>query len=370
MDLALPHGSLSGTTLRYGGMALLCAALLAAVYYPVKSASFVYEDWNGAGIESDAPMAIQPLRTRALTRLSYRIDRWFGPNATSYHVHNVVLHGINGGLVAAVAVPLVGGVGAVIAASVFLGLTLNVEAVAYIASRTELLSLTFLLLACLWTLRVPTTGWRTWRVVSVVLALTAAMWTKESAICGLGLVWLCGEHTGRGPCFSWPVWQRHWRLILGTGVVLGVVAGLLVRTVLQQEYWAIVHSMYSPWRYAAVQATAFWAYLGMVVYPHGFSIDHDYEIVPLAVQAVALGGFIWLWMLTVLLWLGRDDLFVPRPVGVCLFGILWVLITVSLRFMMRIPEMLNEHQFYGATVGVALIISAGVSPLFTKRELA
>lgn len=356
-----------------GTLWALLLALNILAYLPVMNATFVYEDTNGAGIGEVGPMRVHPLYTRALTRLSYRFDWFVGGKQhrpVAYHMTNLAIHLLNGALLGWIAVEFMSPFGAWLTAAFFLGMTLNVESVAYVAARTELLSLIFLLLACGLTIKCPAGGWTLLRTSGVVLASLAAMWAKESAICGLGLLWLCGEYTGRGPCFTWNIWHRYWLAILLLLSVLVAGASLLVWTVLAREYLPVVHSMYSPLRYAAVQATAFWRYLSMVLIPVGFTVDHDFEWVSPWVQYLSLAGFVWLWTVTLLSWMGRRDL-VKAGIhysSVGLFGVLWVLITVSLRFVMRIPEVLNEHQFYQATVGVSLILGALVTPLFTTRS--
>jgi hypothetical protein len=145
-----------------------------------------------------------------------------------------------------------------------------------------------------------------------------------------------------------------------------LVPGVLIAaSVIWFDYTS--RSEIGPLGYAATQATAVWRYLGLVVWPVGLSLDHDFELVPWAVRWLALVGLTSGTILLVLLlcstW--NDDMSVRRrlcvELGVPLsvvFGALWVVIALAPRFVMRQPEILNEHQFLMPMVGLALVIGA------------
>lgn len=92
---------------------------------------------------------------RPLRNLSYLIDHsLFGLNPGGWHLHNLLLHLINGTLVYAVFLALGGKrTGALFAAGVFLLHPLQTEVVAWVKGRDDLLAVTFSLLGALFILR-------------------------------------------------------------------------------------------------------------------------------------------------------------------------------------------------------------------------
>lgn len=336
------------------GILLLTSLAYAGVYW----ADFVYEDGNATGFGVVQPMPIAPLRVRALTRVSYRIDRVLGDGSPRmYHLTNVGLHLTNGVLVGAIAVtiipasPAAAPAAALVAMAVFLGHPLQTEAVSYVAGRTELLSTLFILAACLLVLRGGVGRWN-WLAVGVLLLL--AMSAKESAICGIGLVGLCTwQRHGLNLAGVYPVdlIRKYWR----PGLIAAIPVIGLCASVYWYEYRPVGHSPLGRWHYAALQASAFWRYVAMLPYPFGQTVDHDFELIPIWRQGLALAGLICAYAL---IWLGWVVASVLRtedyaPIRLMIFCANWVLLSVILRFVIRIPETLNEHQIYLWMAGVS-----------------
>ncbi len=98
--------------------------------------------------------------------------------------------------------------------------------------------------------------------------------------------------------------------------------------------------------WATIQATAMWRVLGLIVFPVGFSIEHEAERVPVILQDVLLA--MWL-VLPVALWRQR----IPRKVFV---GVLWFWIALAPRLVVVLPfgAYLSERHVYTAFVGLAL----------------
>lgn len=334
------------------GQITIILCLTAAAYLGLARAEFVYEDLTATGYAAPAPMPIRPLRTRWLTRVSYRLDRDLGGNTPlAYHRTNLGLHLADGALVGALAGSLAGWAAAPVAAGIFLLHPLNRESVAYIASRTELLSTGAILIACLAALA----GWWPTAILFLVLACSA----KESAICGVGLLLLVASWKGRVRKFPWAWWKRYWPWGLAGGAALA----LLVYTVWMREYSPVESTYYSPLRYAALQATAVLGYLWRFFAPVHLTVDHDFEIVPVWGQYLSGWVVFALACGSLLLWWGRHELALPHRWKVFAFSAVWIVCALALRFVMRIPETLNEHQLYLAMVGASIAVAAGVSPM-------
>lgn len=330
----------------YAGLFLLTLV----TYLGAIPAGFVYEDWNATGYSRATALAVQPLRVRSLTRASYALDRWVGGNMPwAYHLTNMVLHAGNVVLVAVLVMELSGWLLlAIAAAGIFAIHPMNAEAVYYIAGRTELLSTGLILIAVIECLR------QRWVGMGVAFAL--AVMAKESAVAGAGLIVLLGVSQY---AFRFRDDRRVWAIT----AALGVIAALAGISVFRHEYFAAMQSPLGWEEYAALQATALWHFLGMILLPlpQFFTVDHDFEIIGQRWQILALGS---LWVVAVLvgvIWWLREDIWwnTPWTLGAerILLGLIWAGIALAPRFVLRIPEVLNEHQMYLAMVGLSLVLA-------------
>ena len=203
----------------------LVLMLTAALYARhVATAGWVYEDSN-AVMANGAVTGAQPIqidRARWLSSLSHRLV-WTaaGNHPAAHHAVNLALHLGNGVLVSAVAGVFLPPVAAWGAATLFLVHPVQTEAVAYVASRSELLATTFALLAGLIALHAD----RGWHYVAVVGAVALAVCAKESAAVIVPILAVSDLFRGRR--------LSAWRY----GACL-VPVGLIAVSVLAQDYTA------------------------------------------------------------------------------------------------------------------------------------
>lgn len=348
-----------------GSPLVLAAALAIAtiyIYLPaIVTGEFVYED-NSAivqtVVEAHVPLALW--RTRGVTRLSYRIDNWIGHGEPwAFHLTNVLLHLLNGLLVFLLVRRIgVGWTIAWLAVACFLLHPLQTEAVAYGAGRTELLSTAFVLAASLLAWHAPLRGWR---VGLSGLCLLAGLSAKESSIAIVGC-WIV-----YAAIFE-PSWLTHRAVQWTLGCVLAVVAVFAVG-VFRLDHFA--QADLGRVEYAGLQAVALWRYLALVVWPVGLSIDHDFSHVTYGWRIAAL---VAAWMLAfipfALSWSIADgdtrstgrlwDCAAALPIVA--FACAWIVAALVPRFLMRIPEVLNEHQMYLPMVGVSLLVGLALGP--------
>lgn len=201
---------------------------------------------------------------RPLRLMSWLLDyQVAGLAAWWYHLVNVVLHGAVVGLLFAVMRRLgIGAPAAAIGALVFAVHPVQTETVLWIKERDGLLCHALLLLGIWWAL-----GRHLWQVPAALLAFTAALLSKESAVAaGPVLVLLAGCEWMRGE--RDPARWRRWVLLLG-GAFAVTVAYLAVRSTIMGSVGQMDRHLGGTW--AATQWTMagmFARYLGLLAWPH------------------------------------------------------------------------------------------------------
>lgn len=338
-----------------------CVLLLAVwAYGPLRAADFAYEDRDPlASVDSSRPMMQHDpwqgwasewpafrLAPRVLSNLTMRAQGWAHASASGYHLGNVVIHLVNGALLFALLLPI-DVVAALLATAVFLLHPLNSEAVSYISARTDLLFATGVLLMLLASER---DGWPA--MVGATLGGGLAVLAKESAVIVIGLLPLWLLVRGR--------WSWRWTLPLGVWCVGGaaVVYRLVhVSTAGTAQPWNAVgrytsDAAHGVLGYAAVQAFALGRYLLLIVWPFGFSIDHDFDVVSTELVSAALVGLVaviaWAWTTRCThRWFA--------------FAVAWVVVALGTRWLLPMPEYLHEQHLYVPLLGVWIALAFSVA---------
>lgn len=344
---------------------ILLGLLTMLAYSPVLTAGWVYEDANAVqanpSVTGAAPIAVD--RARWLSALSHRLVYHITGSAPRLpHLVNVALHVVNGILVYHIALAWVSPPAAVVVTALFWLHPLQTESVAYVASRSELLAACFALSAFLIAGSARSVG----AYAAVCVAVLAAVCAKESAVVIVPLIVFADVVRGKPAS-----WLRY--------AVWLLPVGLIAYTVIRFDY--LSRAELSPLAYAATQATAVWRYLALAVYPIGQSVDHDFDLVIWPIRWAALGGIAALATVPIMgSWLvvlgdqprGSDiaRLWDDWPaLRVASFGIAWLLIGLGPRFVMRIPEVLAEHQTYLPFIGLWIMLGAIVDArVFTQRD--
>ena len=304
--------------------------LTAALYAPVFGYGFIYEDRNDVARSLAAPNWSQALTdamerpARSLTGLSFAVNQTlFGAmNPLGFHLGSLVLHLVNGLLVYALALPVMGAWAAVFALGVFLLHPMQVEAVAYVSARADLVSTTGVLLALLAASR----GWR----VAAVLACALAVAGKESAVVAWALVPL------------WAAWTRAPFPLKRWCAVGGVLGGIAYAAILRDiTEFSIQPSM----ALAGEQLAVIFRLLALVAVPWGFTIDHDWASIAWFSPGALVGALgLTFWAVTEG-WAHRHWLALAW---------LWTLIALSPRLVVPLYEGLHEHHVYPVLFGWCL----------------
>ena len=322
------------------GLVGVLLALTVWAYVPALTGPFVYEDYGSVPWASGETGRIHWPGWQWLTP-GRRVTMWTlqtnydlgGERTLGYHLGNLAIHLLNGGLLWLIARRLLATDGAaLVALAVFWLHPIQVEAVAYISGRTDLLLTTGALLG-LWAIVTPVR--LGWRLLALAGSVGLALGAKEQGIVILALL-------------PWSAWLLA-EVVVPWAVV--AVAGWLLLLAAIPLVWRITHdpyvtlSAYGVLGYAAHQAAAAWRLLALVVWPVGFTVDHDFDLVGPALAALALGA---LGALALAAWRVR------RPAPLVTWAVGWALLAIGPRFILRMPELLNEHQFLTVMVAVAL----------------
>lgn len=316
--------------------------LTALAYRGVLYAGFVYEDRHWL---ADLTGSLQP--TANLARWSLQANTAVGGSSpVGFHLVNLLVHLVNGLLVGL----LIWNVTqretvAWMAMAIFLWHPIQVEAVAYVSGRPDLLSTMAVLTVMLLMLVSMREYAISFRIVALLAAGLVAWIAIATRVTTIALV----------PLVALLAWQIH-RWSWGLGVAVGVSTLGVVVVWCRPWYEALAHV--SPWTmisYAATQSVAWWNLVSLVVLPIGLSVDHDYAVVGPVVRGMAL--------LSLLAVLGAA-LCKRRLIA---FGVVWAIVAVLPRFAAvgiyrpHLPEVLNEHQWYLAMVGVSVASGVGLT---------
>ncbi len=259
--------------------ALLLAAFL--VYLPAIDGPFIFDDLTVEPLHPDGSPPLRNLVTssRPLFYLSLWLDRQlFGLSPLPMHVINVVLHLLNACLMMAVLKRLAGlarmdeakrGWLAVAGAGVFLLHPALTEAVSYIVSRSEVLSLFFGLAAFLVFLSTETIG--AGRASAVLLLFALAAMSKEHSFAFVPLMFLAAMWFSETPLKG----LKSKALVFVPLVVGGVLSVVYVfKAVGVQATAGFGVQSVTPLMYLATQCHVVWRYVLLFILPWGMNIDH------------------------------------------------------------------------------------------------
>jgi Tfp pilus assembly protein PilF len=290
-------------------------------------------------------------------------------NTYPYHVFNVFLHFLNGVLIYLAVRKILNWakvdlstseILSIFAAGLFLFHPIQTEAVTYVASRSDTLSVFFVLAAFVVFLYRKAVAISSGMAVAVLVLFGAAVLSKEHSVALLGLLLLTDYFWNPG--FSLDGIRRNWRLYALSA--LAAVAGLAF-------VWALLTGAstagfglkdFTWYQYFFTQCRAVWVYLRIFVLPWGQNIDHDFPISRSIVDHGAIVGLIALLVLIGLAWYYR------RKFPLISYGVFAYLILMSpTSSVIPIHDTLVEHRLYLAFIGLLLITVGLLSRWKTTR---
>jgi Tfp pilus assembly protein PilF len=229
-----------------------------------------------------------------------------------YHFVNVILHFVNGILVWLAMRKVLSWAGvekwlrevlAIFAAGLFLLHPLQTESVSYVASRSETLSVFFVLATLAVFLYRTGDALGIGRTVAVLALYGAAVLSKEHTAVLPVLLLLTDYYWNPG--FSLTGIRRNWRLYIPV-VVAGALAVVFVALVLRSATTAGFGVKEFTWyQYFFTECRAIWDYLWMFLLPIGQNLDPEFSISRTITEHGAIVAILGLLAVTVGAWIYR-----------------------------------------------------------------
>lgn len=290
--------------------------------------------WRAAAVD------VYAVPARSLTRLSLDLTRLVAGTDAPFpaRIVSVGWHLLNGLLFWFLAQRLVTPIAALLAVGTFLLHPLQVESVAYIASRPELVVGMWVLLALL-----TADAHHVWlALLCAALAITG----KEHGVVALLLIPLWAMTRRQ----SWPrAMIALWVLV--TGVLFTLFAIHAQRLMITWSLW-----------YVAGQLTALGRLLLLLpealMHPSALTIDHDWSWITKPIATIGTAG----WLIALV------SAFIVRSRSV-LFALCWVLLACAPRLLITMPDGLHERHLYTAMIGICLGLALCLTPQQTTRMM-
>jgi tetratricopeptide (TPR) repeat protein len=331
-------------------------------YSPAAHGPFVFDDnylpFSGSNIAS-APLMGWIRGVRPVLMFTYWVNaRISGADPWSYHVFNVLIHLLAGGLVflivrrlaewaniAADRRPLL----SAFAAAVFLLHPIQTEAVAYLAGRSECLSATLFLAAFAVFLYRPKAA-ATWLTVAAVLALFgAAVLAKEHTIVLPALLLLTDYWWNPG--FKLQGILRNWKLY--TPMAAGALAGFAMfwNLIMHAGTAGFALKDFTWYQYFYTEWRALFVYVAEFLLPVRLTADWDFPVSRTPFDHGAVFGLIALISLAAAAWHWR------RRFPLATYGFfVFLLLMAPTSSILPIADPVAERRIYFSMIGLLLIL--------------
>jgi protein O-mannosyl-transferase len=345
-------------------VASLVAALIAAfeVYWPAIHGPFLLDDTYLTYMRPDA--AYLTLRdwlnqTRPLLMFTFWLNyQQSGAQDTfSYHAWNVILHFFNAIFTFLVTGKVLRWAGveewrarvlAFFAAGLFLLHPVQTESVSYVASRSETLSVFFVLAALVVYLYRKTAAVSIPRILALLALFAAAALSKEHTVVLPALFILTDFywHFEFSPSVIWRNWKLYVPIAAGAAIAL---VGLL--RILRGNQSAGFQIQGLTWyQYFFTECRVIWDYLRLFVVPFGQNLDPDIGISRTVTEHGAIIGLIGLLAVSVLAWIYRRRF----PIASYGWFVFLILLAPTSSFA-PIRDPLAERRMYLPFIGLLLI---------------
>jgi len=338
-------------------------------YSPALDGAFVLDDRSAPFMDPayfQRPMLVWLTGTRQLLMLTYWLNYQLSEASPgSYHFVNIVIHFFGAVLFALVAARFLTWANvtgnrrsalATFAGALFLLHPVQTESVAYVSSRSELLSVFFFLAAYALWLYADESPVSVIRSVIVVLLFAAAVKTKEHTVMLLVLVPLTDYFWKRGGI-------RRNRTLYGL-LVIGAAFGAYVITVVLRGATSAGFNLanMSVATYFFTECRVIWIYVQLFVFPWGLNADRDIALSHSLLEHGAIIGLAALVASAAFAWIYRKR-FPLASFGTFVF----FLLLAPTSSLMPIDDVYAERRLYLPFLGLALIALEFIRRLEMKQ---
>jgi len=339
-------------------------AVVLEVYGPALHGPFLLDDsylpFARPGAD-ETPLRLWIIGPRPLLMFTYWLNfQWSHLDTFSYHLVNVLLHVMNGWLVFAIVSRILAKletdvwrrrVLAAFGAALFLLHPLQTEAVAYVASRSETLSIFLAYLAFAVFLWRPRDEISWLRSGAILVLLGAASTTKEHTLALAAVLALTDYFWNPG--FSLRGVWRNWRLYIPL-IAVATAGGVFVVAVLKQSNSAGFHVRGVTWtQYFFTECRAIWIYLGKFLLPIHQNLDYtgSFAISRSLTDHGAVFGMLALVIVSVAAWLYR------RRFPLASFGwFVFLFLLAPTSSFVPIQDPLVERRLYLPFIGLVFVV--------------
>jgi len=331
--------------------------LVLEVYGPALHGAFVLDDRYLQFMDPQiAQASLQGwiLGLRPFLSFSYWLNyQSSGTESYAYHLTNVFLHFLGSiviGVVAAKLLTLAGTTGrerstlSVMAGGLFLLHPLQTESVAYVASRSEVLSVLLYFSGFAVFLYRRTESITILRSLAIVVLFAAAVSTKEHTLTLAALLLMTDYFWGLGGL------RKNWPLY-GILAIAGAWGAFVVGRVLKGASTAGFHVPgLTPATYFFTQCRVIWTYVRFFFLPAGQNVDPDVAVSANLLDHGAIVGLLGLVALVIAAWIYRKR-FPLAAFGVFMF----VLLLAPTSSFVPISDVQAERRLYLPFLGLVLI---------------
>jgi protein O-mannosyl-transferase len=346
----------------YGGSILIALIVSFQVYWPALHGPFLLDDQHLPYMLPRAEhmrLASWLRQMRPLLMFSFWLNyKQSGSESTfGYHLFNFFLHFFNSIFIFLAVRKVLGWASmgeprtrilALFAAGLFLLHPAQTESVSYVASRSETLSVFFVLAALVVFLYRRTDDIAVPRVLCILALCAAAALSKEHAVV-LPAVFLLTDYYWNFEFAPSRIW-RNWKLYIPIAVGVGFAA-LKIADILRRNPTAGFGMRGLKWpQYFLTECRVIWDYILLFVIPTGQNLDPDVAISRTIMANGAIFALAGLLIVTVLAWIYR------RRFPLASYGwFVWLILLAPTSSFMPIRDPMAERRMYLPFIGLLFI---------------
>jgi protein O-mannosyl-transferase len=343
------------------------------IYWPAIHGPFLLDDsgmpYTAGGMDPALRAWVNGLRP--LLMLSFWLNYQSAGNADTfgYHLVNIVLHVLNGGLIFLAVRKVLdwarvkkwqAGALSVFCAGLFLLHPLQTESVTYIVSRSETLSVFWLLASFVVFLYRTGDAVYTLRSLAILALFGAAVMTKEHTAVFPALLLLTDFYWNPGFSVSGVV--RNWRLYIPIAVGGALAVAFVLRVLSTGPSAGFGIKEFTWYQYFFTECRVIWDYLRMFVLPIGQNVDPDVPISKTVFDHGAVVGLLALIAVSVLAWIYR------RRFQLASYGwFVFLILLAPTSSFVPIWDPMAERRLYLPFVGLLFIVADFLSRWKTSK---